>query len=128
MIVPPHLPTSLEHYLSENGYIRKIVLCLDNDEAGRIAEEKGQPLLQVCSHIANGAKHFEATKARHKSVQDVEARRGKFFGDAFFGGDFFSTLNIHLDGQAAILWGAEIAAVDLASVVLKFWKSDSRLS
>ncbi len=98
-----------------------------NDEAGRFAEENSQPLLQVCSHIANGAKHFEATKARHKSVQDVVAQRGKFFGGPFFGGDFFSTLTIHLDGQAASLWGTEIAAVDLASVVLKFWESDTRL-
>jgi hypothetical protein len=41
-----HLPVSLEHYLSENGLIRKIVLCLDNDEAGRIASEAMASLLQ----------------------------------------------------------------------------------
>jgi len=32
-----------------------------NDEA-RSAEETGSILLQVCSHIANGVKHFQATR------------------------------------------------------------------
>jgi hypothetical protein len=27
-----------------------------------------EPLLQIVSHIANGAKHFEATAAHHQSV------------------------------------------------------------
>lgn len=98
-----------------------------NDEAGRLAEETKQPLLQVCSHIANGAKHFEATKPRHKSVKDVVANPGKFFGGDFFGGGFFGSLTVQLDGQSASLWGAEISAVDLASIVLKFWESDPRL-
>lgn len=40
-----HLPVSLERYLNEYRHIRKIVLCLDNDEAGRIATDAIRTLL-----------------------------------------------------------------------------------
>src|SRR4051794_7798333 len=48
------------------------------------AEEKRTPLLQVCSHLANGAKHFEAKDKRHQSVHDV-VPAGNYFGGSYFG-------------------------------------------
>lgn len=97
------------------------------DKDAKDKEEKRTPLLHVCSHLANGAKHFEATMKHHKSVDDVIAK-GKFFGGKFFGGGFFGSLCVRLDGDAASLYGAEISAVDLAGKVLAFWEADSRLS
>jgi hypothetical protein len=40
----------------------------------RSARRAGNRLLEITSHIANGAKHFRATAAHHKSVADVESR------------------------------------------------------
>ncbi len=36
--------------------------------------KKGNDLLMVVSHVANGAKHFEVSKKRHKSVTEIELR------------------------------------------------------
>ena len=98
-----------------------------NDDVGRKTEEAKSPLLQVCSHLANGAKHFEATAKQHKSVNDVVSENGKFFGGSFFGGAFFGGLSIQLDGQAASIFGAKVEAVDFAKKVLAHWETDLRL-
>src|SRR5258706_15507092 len=42
-----------------------------------------EPLLRVVSHLANGAKHFQATDSRHKSVSNVGLRSGSFSPGAF---------------------------------------------
>ena len=42
------------------------------------------PILQICSHIANGAKHFEALAKRHESVAGTE-RSGGYFSSDYFG-------------------------------------------
>jgi hypothetical protein len=76
-----------------------------NDKVSKEAEENATPLLQICSHLANGAKHFEARMKHHKSVGDVVAQEGKFFGGKFFGGGFFGELYVQLDGHAAVLLG-----------------------
>jgi hypothetical protein len=99
-----------------------------NDRAGREAEEKGSLLLQVCSHIANGAKHFQATAKHHTSVADVYSeegafQRGCFQADAFQVGGLF----VELDGQAAQEFGTRREVVDLADRVLAHWTTDSRL-
>ncbi len=98
------------------------------EDAGRAAEERGSPLLQVCSHLANGAKHFQATLPKHTSIDDVRAeprafQRNAFQSDAFQVGG----LVIQLDGQAANVFGSRVWAVELARQVLAHWESDSRL-
>jgi len=98
------------------------------DDAGRRAEEAQYPLLQVCSHLANGAKHFEATAKQHTSVNDVVSENGMFFGGQFFGGPFLGGLFIQLDGQAASIFGAKVEAVDFAKQVLAHWENDPRLA
>ena len=100
-----------------------------HDDAGRRAEESNSPLLQVCSHLANGAKHFEATAKQHTSVHDVVAeeaafQRGAFQANAFQVGGLF----ILLEGQAAALFGAKIEAVDLAGKVLTHSETDARIA
>jgi hypothetical protein len=62
-------------------------------------EREGAALMQVCSHLANGSKHF-VTDSRHDSVKDTQFKPGPFssaFSDAFD----ISRLEIHLDGEAA---------------------------
>ncbi|MCI0400843.1 MAG: hypothetical protein L0Z68_06035 [Gammaproteobacteria bacterium] len=100
-----------------------------NDEAGKKAEEVNYPLLQVCSHLANGAKHFEATAKQHTSVHDVVSeagayQRGAFQSSAFQVGGLF----VRLDGQAASLFGAKIEAIAFAQKVLAHWEADPRLA
>lgn len=103
--------------------------CLHHkDDAGRKAEEAGSSLLQVCSHLANGAKHFEVRAKQHTSVNDVVAEEGKFFGGAFLGGAFYAGLSIRLDGQAATDFGAQVEAVEFAKKVLEHWEIDPRLA
>jgi hypothetical protein len=85
-------------------------------------------LLQVCSHLANAAKHFQPRAKQHKSVANVPAEKGECFRGSFFGGAFFGELSIHLDGPAALLFGSDIRALALAEAVLARWETDARLS
>jgi hypothetical protein len=99
-----------------------------DDDTGRIAEEGKFPLLQVCSHLANGAKHFEAKQTRHTSVDDVVVEKGAFQRGVFQPNSFqVGGLFIRLDGQAASMFGSKIEAVDFAQKVLLHWETDSRL-
>ena len=99
-----------------------------NDRAGRETEEASEPLLQICSHLANGAKHFEATAKKHITVASVEATAGGFQRGGFQSNAFqVSGLYVVLDGNAVSLFGARLEAVDLARKVLAHWNNDARL-
>ena len=41
-------------------------------------KRKCEPLLRVTSHLANGAKHFQVTAKRHKSVDSLRVHEGAF--------------------------------------------------
>lgn len=86
-------------------------------------------LLQVCSHIANGSKHFVASDKRHVSVKDARKHEGAFQRDAFQS-DAFSVprLQIDLQGEAAQELGESIDAFELAGKVLTFWKNYQGIS
>jgi hypothetical protein len=88
------------------------------------AIRKRDPILEVCSHIANGSKHFEAMDSRHKSVMDVKKHEGAF-SSAFSSAFDISCLKITLDGAAKTTFGESIDALTLAQKVLSFWKSYS---
>jgi hypothetical protein len=88
--------------------------------------EARSPLLQICSHIANGSKHFKATAKHHRAVKDTSLRKGAFDSIAF-ASDAFDTsrLVISLDENVAkqlSLHTDEIECLVLAEKVLKFWK------
>jgi len=81
------------------------------------------PLLALCSHIANGGKHFEKLHKKHKSVASA-----KFDGVCEPGiveeGVFEESLQITLEPDAAkVLGTTNIDAVTLASKVLEFWRA-----
>ena len=93
------------------------------DRKRRKREESTSVLLQVCSHLANGVKHFQATAHEHKSVAEVKTQEGAFQRDAFQADAFqVDVLVIRLDGEAAAHFGAEIECFDLATQVLKHWE------
>jgi len=81
------------------------------------------PLLRVVSHLANGAKHFKAT--RHKSVDSVRPHSG-FFDPEFFDPGFFDTdsLRVELIGDDALALGPEITVLALAQQVLQYWEAN----
>ena len=94
------------------------------DEKRREQEEKESILLQVCSHIANGAKHFHATAKKHQSVADERAQEGPFQRDAFQANAFqVEALIFQLDGQAAVQFGSEVECLALATQVLQYWEN-----
>jgi len=95
-----------------------------NDRKRQGQEEKASILLQVCSHIANGIKHFHATAKKHQSIADVRTQEGAFQRNAFQVDAFqVEALIIQLDGQAAGQFGAEVECLDLATQVLQHWEN-----
>lgn len=81
-----------------------------------------EPLLKVVSHIANGAKHFRATKPKHKSVENVYVRKGAFQAGAFQSDAFdVGDLVIELKGDEVKLFGSEVSVRILAQMVIEYW-------
>lgn len=89
------------------------------------------PLLSICAHIANGAKHFEPN--RHHSVSDTK-REGEWFRGWGFekwfspGWGFQGRLVVYLDGEAREQLGESMTALDLAKKVLQFWEKEPSLA
>lgn len=80
--------------------------------------------LQVCSHIANGSKHFKTEAKHHKSVSGMSSK-GAFQRNAFQNDAFDVTrLSIDLHEDAAKeLGSSSIEVVELAGRILKFWEN-----
>ncbi len=95
----------------------------DKNRGGdRKALRASEPLLQVTSHIASGAKHFRATAAHHDSVDHADVRpQGAFDPRAFspcaFSPSAFSMTGLHIKLEDGTLWHA----YDLADQVLAYW-------
>lgn len=80
---------------------------------------KENALLRVCSHLANGGKHFEVD--RHSSVMAAE-RDGVFEEGVFEKGVFEEWLKISLEpNEANELGRNEIDAVSLAEMLVSWW-------
>jgi len=98
------------------------------DGARQKTEEKNAVLLQICSHIANGAKHFKATNGKHQSVSDVKPG-GLLFDSQYHpnGGLIFddprSGLVVELNGVARELYGDRISTTELSSFIIDFWRA-----
>lgn len=99
-----------------------------NDTKRQTAERNANVALQVCSHLANGAKHFQATATRHKSVQGVHERPAMRWGEAVWGESRWGTeegLEITLSDEEAGRLGRQgwIDALDLAQRLLDYWRT-----
>lgn len=98
---------------------------VDGNRKKRRAVTEDNVLIQICSHIANGAKHFAATDPRHESVSKVrpgglllanpQSETGLRFADPRI------PITVELDGEAKDLYGESIKATDLAKHILDFW-------
>jgi len=85
-----------------------------------------EALLRVTSHLANGAKHFEATATHHKSVDSIYFHG--IFDPAIFDPRIFDTkrrLVVKLqDTDATALDLQVVPAIELANRVLAYWKQN----
>lgn len=90
----------------------------------RKAKRESSELLKITSHLANGAKHFQALARRHDSVVDLKQQRGGFDPRAFSPRAFslaafkMHGLNVHLDD------GRVLHVLTLAEDVLSYWNAD----
>ena len=83
-------------------------------------------ILQIVSHIASGAKHFEATAKHHKSVDKLEASPGAFDPRAF-STEAFDPGAFNFAGITVTLTnGKKRHVYDLANQVIKYWKKNIR--
>ena len=98
-----------------------------NNAKRRQMERDGKSkLLWVCSHLANGSKHFQAT--RREAVNDTIVHQGPFDPNAFDSNAFdVVELRVKLDGEAARQFGDSIAVLELAGKARHFWEG-SRLA
>ncbi len=95
-----------------------------SNEAARKRVQESSLLLQICSHLANGAKHLVAEAKHHRSVSDTR-RTGGYWSPRYWPG---GSLVVELQGDAARHLGSSISAVELAGRILAFWESRPELS
>ncbi len=96
---------------------------LPNDNAAQRKLRASETLLQITSHIANGAKHFSVTDARHKSVLSVsmEAYAESGYAES---GYFADAIEVALSQEEAQALGApKLEAIVLADRVYEYWRA-----
>lgn len=96
-----------------------------SDKAAREALRNSSELLRITSHIANGAKHFEAKAKHHQSVTDIKKVR---YAEVDYAEDgyFEDPIIIHLTTNEAVTMGQSVIEVtELAQKVYDYWKSNT---
>ena len=87
-------------------------------------------LLQLVSHIANGAKHFEQLSAHHRSIGAYVLpswRLGAWRVGAWGKGAWSDELSVLLAGDAAAAFGKRVRAVELAERTYAYWAEPGRV-
>lgn len=80
-----------------------------------------EPIIRICSNIANGIKHFETDKKRHNSIKEIE--REKCVEDGYVEQGYFDEpIMIRLDDTLERQFGKEIPIIELADRVMDFWR------
>ncbi|MFH0916882.1 MAG: hypothetical protein V1912_10605 [bacterium] len=105
----------------------------DGGKAQRRAIREAEPLLQVVSHLASGAKHFDMLSPHHRSVT-WSGKGGGFFASRMFASRMFAarffgrvSLQVSLDGPAANQLGSSTRAIELAEQVYAYWSAVGRV-
>lgn len=94
----------------------------------RKAERGNSILLSICSHIANGAKHFETEDRHHDSVSSAEPPSGytpaMYSPHPYTPGDYVGAgrLVVKLQGKAMQAFGPSIEVLALARKVMEYWE------
>lgn len=82
------------------------------------------PELQICEHLAVGAKHFEPTSAKHQSV--LGSKQADIWGGAWggsWGKAWKNWLVVTLRGDAQKKYGDTIRVDALARHVMDYWRA-----
>lgn len=89
---------------------------------GMTQMRRGDPLLRIVSHIANGAKHFAARPEQHKSVSGVAVAH--LIEPGYVKPGYCEEpVRILLSAEEAKHFGTtSIFAKELAKMVLQFWQ------
>jgi hypothetical protein len=91
-------------------------------------------LLQICSHVASGAKHFEVEDPRHESVSGTVAGGGYFapsyFSSLYFPSSYFAEphLVVELAGKAKMKYGPKVPVLVLAKQLLEYWRKHPKVA
>ena len=97
----------------------------------RQAARDGEVLLQLVSHIANGAKHFDRLSPHNRSVGAYVLpswRLGVWRVGVWGPGTWSGGLSIVLAGDAATAFGPRIKALDLAERTYAYWATPGRVT
>ncbi|MEN6318626.1 MAG: hypothetical protein ABFD82_07720 [Syntrophaceae bacterium] len=85
------------------------------------------PLLQICEHLAVGAKHFEPRSAYLNAVSDSKLSgvwaEGTWAPGTWKEGTWETWLTIALIGDAQKVYGDRIKVEELARHVMDYWRS-----
>jgi hypothetical protein len=88
--------------------------------------KKDNVILQVCEHLAIGAKHFEPTRQNLKSVGS--SGKGGVWADGVWApgtwaeGTWATWLEVKLENEAALVFGEVIKVENLAEKVMAYWE------
>ena len=92
----------------------------------REALRSSSKLLEVCSHLASGAKHLKVEAGHHRSVVVMKFMRSRFIREmppGYVDLDMFPPyLGMVLGGEAALVLGDEHAMEGFAHRVNEFWQ------
>ena len=85
------------------------------------------PLLQICEHLAVGAKHFEP-RSTHLNAVSSSQRSGAWAVGVWarnaWGKDVWSNwLSVSLSGEAQKSYGDQVRVDDLARKVMDYWRA-----
>ena len=95
-----------------------------DQSSARKSKRQSSELLRITSHIANGAKHFEALARHHDSVADLQQQSGGFDPLAF-SPRAFSPAAFKMHGLNARLENGRVVHVlTLAEDVLSYWQRE----
>ena len=82
-----------------------------------------KPILKLCSHIANGIKHFEIDSNRHNSVKEIEKER--YVEEGYWEESYAeSPIIISLDEKLNSEFGESKKIIELADKVMLFWETE----
>jgi len=98
----------------------------DDHEPDRRTLRQNSPLLQVCSHIANGAKHFRIERSHHVSVKHTKVEQPSFVPGTFQANAFQSNgqflIDLREEEAEALGLGSPVEVSKLAEKVQHFWE------
>ena len=96
-----------------------------DDATARTTLRSSSSLLKVTSHLANGAKHFEAKAKHHRSVTDVE--KSTYVATGYIEDGYTEeSLIVHLSAEEQQWFGnCSIEVAALARQVYEYWKANA---